>query len=386
MLKRSKHAGLRGLATGLAACALAVLALTGTSLAWETVKVMPTVSVRETYDSNVNLMGKGDFETSATPGVRVDLTQERLRSWVVAKGTAYKFARLKDFDRIDQNYEAGLEVNATEKITANLKGGVVADHAFTSALNETGELAPRRASRQVYSVQPSITMSVGETNSLTLFHSFTKTDYDTKDYTDSVSNTLGGLLGHRLNERTQLLLQLSGTLTTTPSARQNSVSGMGGFEYALAETVKARILGGGSSMNSKTDGTDSRKASSYAADTSLEWQLEKLSTKAGYTRDITLGITGDDLVRDKLSLNLALNSTERLQLLLGGNLLLSENTSSSQTRQKNRWYEVSPAARYRVGEHSALTLGYSYGASEDKLKDESKTRNRIFLDFNITFP
>ncbi|MBU1041655.1 MAG: hypothetical protein KKF77_11210 [Proteobacteria bacterium] len=371
---------------GLVLAGLGVLARPGGALAWETVKVMPTISVRETYDSNVNFMGKGDFESSATPGVRVDVKQERMRGWVVAKGTAYKYLRLNDFDRIDQNYEAGIEVNATEKITANLKGGIIADHAFGSALDETGEQAPRRSSRQVYSIKPSLTLTLDETNSLTLFHAFTKTEYDTKDYTDSMSNTLGGLWGHRLNERTQLLLQLSGSMASTPSATQDSVSGMAGFEYALAETVKARVLGGASSLRSKVDGQESRKATSYAADTSLEWRLEKLTTTAAYSRDMTLGITGDDLVRDRLSLNLALRTTERLRLLLNGNMVLSENTSSAQSAQKNRWTEISPGASYQVGENSSMTLGYAYGSSEDRLKDETKTRNRVYLDFSIAFP
>ncbi|MDP3427019.1 MAG: hypothetical protein Q8S17_06545 [Humidesulfovibrio sp.] len=371
---------------GLALVGLGVLARAGGALAWETVKVMPTISVRETYDSNVNLMGKGDFESSATPGVRVDLEKERMRGWVVAKGTAYKYLRLSDFDRIDQNYEVGIEVNATERVSANLKGGLVADHAFGSALDETGEQAPRRASRQVYSIKPSLTLALDEANSLTFFHAFTKTEYDTRDYTDSTSNTLGGLWGHRLNERTQLLLQLSGSKATTPSASQDSVSGMGGFEYALAETLKARVLGGASSLRSKADGQESRQASTYAAETSLEWQLEKLTTKAAYSRDMTLGITGDDLVRDKLSLNLALRATERLRLLLGGNMVLSKNTSSAQSAQKNRWTEISPGASYQLGENSSMTLGYAYGSSEDRLTDETKTRNRVYLDFSIAFP
>ncbi|GEM_PF-1740633 len=394
MPKRTQNAARnrpdRGLArkSGLAACALAVgiLCAHAPAWAWEVVKVMPTLTVRETYDSNVNLMGKGDLEHSVTPGVRVDLKQERVNGFVEAKATAVKYTRLNSFDRIDQNYQAGLEVNATEKITANIKGGVVADHAFASALSDTGEQAPRRASRQVYSVQPSVTVQVGETNSLTLFHAFAKTVYDTKDYTDSVSNTLGGLWGHRLNERTQLLLQLSGALVTTPSATQNSVSAMGGFEYALAETLKARVLGGASSLHSKADGAEARTASNYAADTSLEWQLERLNTKFGYSRDMTLGITGADLVRDRISLNLGLSATERLRLLLGGNLILSENTSSAQSLQKNRWFEISPGASYRVGENSSLTLGYAYGVSEDRLTDVVKTRNRVSLDFNIAFP
>lgn len=384
----ARKSGLAASALAAWACVLSVgiLCAPAPARAWEVVKVMPTVSVRETYDSNVNLMGKGDLEHTVTPGVRVDLKQERVNGFVEAKAAAVKYTRLSAFDRVDQNYQAGLEINATEKVTVNLKGGVVADHAFASALSDTGEQAPRRASRQVYTVQPSVTVQVGETGSVTLFHSFAKTVYDTRDYTDSVSNALGGLWGHRLNERTQLLLQLSAGLTTTPDTTQNSLSAMGGFEYALAETLKARVLAGASSLRSKTEGADVRTATNYAADTSLEWRRERLSTKFGYSRDMTLGITGVDLIRDRLSLNLGLSATERLHLQLFTSVVLSENTSSTQVQQKSRWYEISPRARYMLGENTSLTLGYAYGASEDRLKDEIKTRNQVYLDFNIAFP
>jgi hypothetical protein len=101
---------------------------------------------------------------------------------------------------------------------------------------------------------------------------------------------------------------------------------------------------------------------------------------------MTMGISGDDLVRDKFSANFNFDLAERLAMGLGGNLVLSKNSSESQAKQGNRWLEFTPNLRYRVSEDSNLILGYSYGASKDVQKDELKTRNRVSLDFNIAFP
>ena len=385
MSARATHISQGGRAILMAAL-LALFTLAGPCLAGETFKVVPSVSLRETYDSNVNFNGKGDFEHSATPGVRVDLQQERLRGWTQARGTAYKYMRLNEYDRVDQNYDAGLEVNVTERITLNAKGSATLDHAFSSSLGDTGERSPHRASRQLLNAQPSVTFALDETNALTLTYAFSKTDYDTQDYIDSLSNTFSGLWGYRLNERTQLLLQLSKGWIEASTAQQDIFSGMAGFEYALAETVKARVLAGASSMNTKPKAAEARTSSNFSADTSLEWKLETLTTSAGYSRDMTMGISGEDLVRDRLSLNFSMEVSERLQLALGGNLVLSENSSTNQTRQSNRWYEIRPTIRYRVGEDSNLSLGYSYGSTKDLEQDSLRTRNRIFLDYNISFP
>lgn len=384
MFARSTHPPLLARAVILAVL-VGLCAPADPGLAAETFKAVPTLSLRETYDSNVNFNGKGDVVHSAAPGIRVDMQKERMRGWVQARGTAYKHTSLSEYDRIDQSYDAGLEVNATETVTVNLKGNIIADHAFAAALDETGERA-RRASRQVLSAQPSVTFLLGELNSLTLFYGFTKTDYDTQDYVDSLSNSFGGLWGHRWNERTQLLLQLSGARTETRTARQDMVSSMLGLEYALIETLKARLLAGVGSMSSTGGQTEKRTATNFTADTSLEWRLEKLTTSVGYSRDMTMGISGEDLVRDKLNLNLLLSATERLQLQLNGNMVLSESISSTQASQRNRWIEFRPSVIYRLGEDSRLTLGYSYGASKNETRDELKNRNQVYLDFSIAFP
>lgn len=354
------------------------------ALAAETVTFIPYISARETYDSNVNFNRSGDFEHSVSPALRVNVQKERAAGWVQAKGTGFKYSRLSKYDRIDQNYDGAFQANATEKLTVDIKGGVVADHAFSSSLSDTGEIT-RTASHQVYSIQPSITYALTENNSLSLFYAFSKTVYDTQDYTDSMSNTLGALWGYRLNERLQLLLQLADTRMSTDYATYNNYALMGGFEYALAETLKARVLAGASTLRSHADTGISRSSNGYSAESALTWQLEKMTSTLSFTHDVTLGSTGEDLTRDKLSLYLGYDLTERLQSFLSAGMVTTKSASADQAAQNNRWMELSPGLKYKLGEKSVLTLGYALSSSKDILREELKTRSRGYLDLAFTF-
>lgn len=354
------------------------------ALAWDSVKFTPTVSARETYDTNVNFMGKSDLEHSVAPGVRVAMEQDRMAAALQARGTAYKYTRLNEFDRIDQNYDGALQFNATERVTLDLKGGIVADHAYTSSLTETGELS-KRASHQVYSVSPSLTYKLDELTSLTMLYAFSKTVYDTQDYTDSASNTAGLILGRWLNERTQVLLQVTDTIMDTDAARYNNLSLMTGFEYQLVETLKARLLLGASNLHTRYDVGIKRSSTDFSVDSSLEWEGERMNVGAGYNRDVTLGVAGDDLVRDKFSAHLTHKTAEKLQLTLDGYLTRSKSSTTTSSPQDNSWLELQPGARYALGEKTFLSMNYAYGASKDEAKDELKTRSRVSLEFKTTF-
>ena len=367
------------LASVVLLCAQAQLVLAG-----DTYTFTPQVSVRETYDSNVNYGGHGDMEHNVSGSLRMDMQKERVGGWIQAKGEAYKYSRLKDYDRVDQTYTAGLQVNATEKITVNIQGGVTADHAFSDSLSETGEVA-RTAAHQVYTLRPSVTMLLDEVNSLTLFYAFSKSVYDSQEYTNYQSHTLGALWGYRLNERLQLLLQLADTRMESNDADFDNISAMAGFEYSLAESLKARVLVGASTLHTNYKVGIKRSSNDYSAETSLDWRLEKLTTSAGYSRDMTLGITGDDLVRDRFFLNFYYTLTERFTAILQNNVVLSEGSSSSQSGQDKRWMEIKPSLRYYLTEKAYLEAGYTYAATKDMELDLLRTRNKAFLEFSASF-
>jgi len=372
---------------GFVACVL--LCTAGSfALADDTLTVTPAVSAREMYDSNVYMAGKGDMEHSLSPSLKINLDKERVRGYISGQANIYRYSSLSDYDRTDQKYDAFMEVNATERVRASMTAGAVVDHTFSSTLENTGQIA-QLTLREVYGVQPSLTFDVTERNTATIFGGYTQTRYGSTIYADSNTTSYGGRWGYQLSERTQAIAQISRTKIEQDSAHQSVISTLGGFEYKLTELLKLRLLGGMSSMQStNTLGQDSSR-NGFSADTSVEWRVDETSTlSASYNRDMTSGLNGEDIVRDRYSIFGAKKLTEKLQVLLNGNMVLSKISASnnSGSTSNTRWMEISPQAQYQIFEHSTLALGYGYGAQKVDETGVTKERNQVFLNFSISFP
>jgi len=371
-----------------AVACLLLCAVGSNALADDTVKITPAVSAREMYDSNVYMMGKGDMEHSLVPSLKIETDQERVRGYVSGQASIYEYSSLSKFDRVDQKYDAFLETNATERVQASLSAGVVVDHTFNSALENTGQLA-QLTLRNVYGVQPSITFDVTERNTATLFGGYTQTRYGSKLYSDNNTTSYGGRWGYQLTERTQAIAQVTETkIGLASSAHQSVLSTLGGFEYKLTELLKLRLLGGMSSMQSTNSLGQDNSRNGFSADTSVEWRVDETSSvSASFNRDMTSGLNGEDIERNRYSIFAAKRIAEKLQVLLNGNMVLSKiSAGSSGSSSSSRWTEISPQVQYQVTEHGILALGYGYGAQKDDENGGTKERNQVFLNFSISFP
>lgn len=354
--------------------------------AWdETLNLIPAITARETYDSSVNLNGKGDMEHRLVPSLKLDVKKERLRGHLGATALGYKYTRLTDYDRIDQKYDAVFEADATERLKLNLNSGLTVDHTFSASLSETGQQA-QSVIRRLYTFQPSATYQVTERNSATLFGGYSQTAYGSKQYTDSNSRVLGGLWGYQFTERFQGLAQVSATHTAMTDAYQNVISTMTGGEYALSEQLKARVLMGVNSLKSRNPAGQDSSARGFSTDSSLSWKGETHSLTVLGNRDMTTGLNGENIVRTRLGFNASKDMTERLKLLLSSSLTSSKSTGEGVQTRTTTWMEVSPSVQYRTTEYSTLALGYGYGAQTVKETDQTKCHSQVFLNFSISFP
>ena len=370
--------------------AVACLLLCGAgsiALADDTLKITPAVSAREMYDSNVYMMGKGDLEHSLVPSLKISLDEERVRGYISGLASLYTYSSLSEYDRMDQKYDAFVEMNATERVRASVSAGATIDHTFSSTLEDTGQIA-QLTLREVYSAQPSLTIDVTERNTATLFGGYTQTRYGSTLYSDSNTTNFGGRWGYQFTERTQAIAQLSHTRIEQSSAHQSVLSSLAGFEYKLTELLKLRLLGGMSSMRSTNSSGQDSSRNGFSADTAVEWRIDETSSvSASYNRDMTSGLNGEDIVRNRYSIFGAKRLTEKLQVLLNGNLVHSKiSAGNSGTASTTRWMEISPQVQYQTSEHSALALGYGYGAQKVEETGVTKERNQVFLNFSISFP
>ncbi|KAF0233735.1 MAG: hypothetical protein FD177_1376 [Desulfovibrionaceae bacterium] len=373
---------LLGIALSLLLCGHSVPAF-----ASDTFKIIPAVTARETYDSNVYMMGKGDLEHRVVPSLKLDLQEERYRGSLTGGGTIYKYTKLNSYDRVDQSYDGLFEVDVTERLKVNFTAGAKVDHTFTETLADTGKIA-QMILRRVYNFQPSVSYNVTERNVATLFSGYSKITYGSTTYTDSTANTFGGRWAYGFDERTQLIAQLSSTQTEAKTGGQQTVvTSLGGFEYSLTETIKARLLAGSSSMSSTTAAGKTSSSRGMSADSSVQWQAGETSyATAAFNRDMTSGLNGEDIVRTRFSFNASRRLTERFQVQLNANTVLSKTTGSSVAEQTTRWTEVSPVAEYQTSEYSTVSLGCAFGVSKTEETNESKRRSQVFLNFSISFP
>jgi len=346
--------------------------------------ITPAVTARETFDSNVNFNGQGDFEHRLVPSLNLGLQDERLRGYLKGTGTEYVYTKLSGLNRFDQNYDGYLEANATERLTASLTTNAIVDHTVGSSLSETGQLA-QMVMRKVYTVSPTVSYQLTERNSATIFGSVSQTKYASTQYVNSDSKALGGRWGYMYDERTTVLFQVADTRTQEPNAKQSVLTTMGGFDYFIAETLKAHFLAGLSSMSSQDAGV-STTSRGYAVDSSLQWTGETTSATAGYGRDMSVDLSGNNIVRDRFNLSASKNLSERFQALLSANFVQSKTAGNLTTTQTTRWFEVDPAIQYQTSEHSTLALGYGYGIQEAVETGVVQKRTQVYLNFSISFP
>lgn len=351
----------------------------------ETFKIIPAVTAQEMYDSNVYMKGKGDMEHRLAPSLKFELKEERIRGNLNLTGTGYKYTTLSEFDRIDQKYELALEADATERLKASLASSAIVDHTFSATLEDTGQIA-KMTLRRVKSIQPTLTYQVTERNSATVFGGFSQTTYGSKQYTDSNNRSLGGRWGYMATERLQLIGQVTNARMDQDNADQTVLTALGGGEYNLTETLKARFLVGMSSLKSSNTSGRTNSSGGYSADSSLQWRGETHDLSATFVRDMTAGLNGEDIVRTRFGFSGSKNLTERLKLRLSSNLVISKTTGDFVTEKTTRWVEIRPSASYQTSEHSTLSLGYGFGTQHIKETEEVKSRSQVFLNFSISFP
>ncbi|MDO9083959.1 MAG: hypothetical protein Q7U56_11835, partial [Humidesulfovibrio sp.] len=147
-----------------------------------------------------------------------------------------------------------------------------------------------------------------------------------------------------------------------------------------------RLLAGSSSMSSTTAAGKTSSSRGMSADSSVQWQGETSQTTAAFNRDMTSGLNGEDIVRTRFSFNASKRLTERFQVRLNANTVLSKTTGSSVAEQTTRWTELSPVAEYQTTEYSTVSFGYAFGVSKTEETNESKRRSQVYLNFSISFP
>jgi len=401
------------------------LLLSSTSNAYDQ-KIVPSIGIKETYDTKVGYEHDDDFIHSILPGLTYKLSNENTHVNFSGLLDISWYSKLHDYDGVDQTYVFDIDHKYQDNITFGMKNDFMYDNNSKKSFEETGEDI-RSVDRIVYGVSPYITLDINENTQVKCNYKIKEINYQgfssDDDYSDSMTNSFGAGIEHdlserltmglatsadlraydkkdgknhedhykislltryRLTERTRIRLSLSGDQyyeneVGDDSDTTQSINVSAGATHEINERLKLDIfLGTG-------DQTTFDESGSLGVE--LTWIGEIWKLSGGYKKDITSGSRGYDLKRDKIFAKGEYRISEKALLgFRGGYVYSNEIDSNEDDEEKYTYYSMEPYLQYEIVKNSFITASYSYGVYMDRDEDRNITRNQIYLMYTITFP
>ena len=373
--------------------------------------ITPSVKVRETYDDNVYFRNVDDFKHLISPALK--LYGRTDRAWWQAS-CAWDISEYQHYDELDsvnQTYRLSATVLPSTLLQLNISGYYVDDYTFDSTLEESGLLADR-SRRSSTTVQSGAAFMLDPRNTLEFSCEFNKTRNELESYSDYVVHSLNLRGFHNLtNERTRIIFVLSGNQVDfegnkkyyfknfarkKADVRQRTYRILAGMDHQLTETLLISVKAGAHYTESefpygtqynfiKIYDIEKKSDTGFILDGALTWHLELITLSASVNRDVTPSIYGENITRDTVSAGLRYRLSEKLRCSLSTAYYHSETEGFIQ-EQKYQTYSIRPALNYRFTEDINLELGYTYFRTKNEITDQSKDRNRFFVQLSTVWP
>jgi len=350
---------------------------------------LASLRFRETYDDNVFFEGIDDFEHRITPSLALAAVTENSSLQAGASLDITKYQRHDELDTVDQYYQVLTGLSPSPRLLLDVTGTYVRDHTFQAALEETGIIADRDKREQA-TVSPMATFQLTPGDRLQLFYGLNNTEFDDDGTPDYLYHDLRLRWRHALkNERTSVLLVVGGSQTDYDDTidnpgeklKQRTVGGVVGFDHQLAETSTLRLVAGPRYTTSEYRGSErnDKQTVGFLGDAALTWRSERITVSMKANQGYRPSTVGENVQRTRVDLTVGYRLTERLGCSLSGYYRYSKS-DDAEDESKNQVFAVRPELNYQLPWRMNLRLGYSYTWTENKVTNETDTRNRVFLE------
>lgn len=373
-------------------CCIAFLVCGNGMVAAADMSLVPSVSVRETWDGNVFFDDFEDLVQRVAPQFLLQSASPRLTTSTTASVDIFNYRDHTEYNRVNQLYKHRSSYTLDPRTELGLDASLLLDHTFETELEESG-LVLERGRRERYFISPSLSRLLDEKTRLGMEYRFQATEYEQEEDTDSRLHGIGVSLSRRMDDqRTTLLgsvdLQRVDYDPMDGDGRQWTAQAMAGLAYDFAPDKDIIVKGGFSYTDSdfefdSGDRTDESWGFVFDATANWYWELTKLSLSA--SRSLTASSFGENITRDRILLHVDHRLAERLFCFANISLFRSE-TEGVVDDEERRTLKFSPGLRFRLTEQADIRLGYSYTGTEDVEADDFENRNAVFGQLDIRFP
>ena len=356
------------------------------------VTLTPSLSLRGEYNDNIDFSRtnkQDDYIGTVSPGLTFGYATDVLDFGARATVDVVRYMDQTNQDNERQNYGLDASYRMFERLSIRANGSYVKDTTLDTELQETG-LVERRSDRERYGGGGGLSFQISEVADIGIDYSYTRTDYDLIDYTDSKRHSVSLPLNYSFNNRLD-------TFTLRPYYRnledsdETKIDDYGlslGLAHTFTETLKGSATAG-VRYTEREEQPSGRSDDDWGgtADVSLDKSWQTASASLGYSLDLDYTAEGELIEVDRFSLSTSKMLTSRFSVLLSGSLYFTKSIGTPRNTDR-RYYEVTPSLNYMITENHSLVLAYIYSNEHDKMltNDQDRDRNMVWLTLNFNFP
>ncbi|WP_432736821.1 hypothetical protein [Maridesulfovibrio sp. FT414] len=361
------------------------------------VRAIPSINIREMYDSNIDYTDIADFITEITPSLNVDVIGEEANLKINGDFIYRDYLENSKFDRYDYN----VNIAGKFKFTPKVEGGLSLEHKRYHNLDqntyEAGgvELDPTIVLKT--SATPEVNWRISERDNIRVSNYMDKTDYERAADSDYMTNVLSVIWGHLLpNEVTSVFAGQMFTFTHFSreldelNSDQVSFQGVVGIDHNFSPGWKMSVKGG-PGMTYSNYSNDAMSGDSedflYQVRAEVGYRQLKYSIVPAVERVVRPGRYGENEVMDQVELYARYDFTEFLKYDTINTWWLNE-TDGKNGGQKHKASGIftQHIMRWEFEKDWKWMVGFSYNWGRNELSGTVNERVKTWMGLTYSFP
>ncbi|CCO24829.1 hypothetical protein [Maridesulfovibrio hydrothermalis] len=366
-------------------------------LSGKVVKATPSLSIRETYDSNVDYKAIEDLVTEITPSLKLEAIGEDMNLKFRGDFIYRDYLRYNELDR----YDYSLDLSGNYKFSPRLSGGLDMNHKRYHNLDqntfEAGgfDLDPTIILKST--VTPDLNWRIGERDNLRISNYFDKTDYERKTDSDYVTNVLSFVWGHALpNELTTLFVGQMSTFTHFSreiddlKSDQVSFQAVFGIDHQFSPGWKLSLKGGPGTTISNYSSDAGRGESQdllYQFRAELAYRKLKYEIVPAIERVVRPGRYGENEVLDQAEVYCRYEFTEYFTYdMINTYWMIETDGANGGQKTESTGLFTQSVLTWEFEKDWNAFGGFSYNWGRNEISGSSDERFKSWVGISYAFP
>ncbi|WP_245577176.1 hypothetical protein [Maridesulfovibrio zosterae] len=366
-------------------------------LAKKFVRAIPTISVRETYDSNIDYTDIDDMVTEITPSLKVDIIGEKVNLKFDGDFIYRDYFENSKFDRYDYNVNIAGKYKFSPTLDAGLSVAHKRYHNLDQNTYESGgvEIDPTIVLKTT--ATPEVNWRFSENDNLRVSNYVDKTDYERKADSDYITNVLSLVWGHLLNDGlSQIFVGEMNTFTHFSreiddlKSDQLTFQGVIGFDHQFSPGWKMSIKGGPGitfSNYSNDEVTGDNQDYIYQLRAEIGYRQLEYAIVPAIERSVRPGRYGENEIMDQAEIYARYDFSEFLKYDTINTYWMNESDGTSGgEKHKASGIFTQQVLRWEFEKDWKVFTGFSYNWGRNELSGTVNERVKTWIGASFSFP